>query len=233
MNRRLETFFPRMPPTLPFSFRLKRPSWKSARLWRLETLKDRHCVSSLAGVVEEYAKIRNRIAENGWFFEDSFIELKRRPKSLRKTLFFRSPCVLPLEGKPPNRFEGILARWTQYTVILGELDALTDQILRSFWQSALSEAEAGRYDLCFRLLISVLIARSALRMDGPGRLFAYRDDTCGKAGPAQKNRGARLRRKRDARARNTQLLSGDLNRWFRRGFAVRHDGVSRGRKNIS
>lgn len=138
--------------------------------------------SSLAGVVEEYAKIRNRIAENGWFFEDSFIELQKTAEVVTENSFLPFALRFTLGRKTSNRFEGILgAMDSQYTVILGELDALTDQVLRSFWQSALSEAEAGRYDAMLQALdTSALIARSALRMDGPGRLFAYRDDTWGR-----------------------------------------------------
>jgi hypothetical protein len=138
--------------------------------------------SVLDSELTRFANVRNRIAANGWFFEDTFADYQKKFNIDTETSFLPFAYRFTLGRKASTRYEGILgAMDAQWNKSIDGIDSSGDATLRFLWTDAIAGLDAGEYERA-RANLSASRQIAAVRRTLASSLsrFTVRESTWGK-----------------------------------------------------
>lgn len=138
--------------------------------------------ATLDAELTRFANVRNRIAANGWFFEDTFAEYQKKTGIDTETSFLPFAYRFTLGRKASARFEGILgAMDAQWNRAIDGIDTSGDDALRFLWTDAIARIDSGNYEMARTdLSSSRQIAATRQTLASSLSRFTVRDGTWGK-----------------------------------------------------
>lgn len=133
--------------------------------------------------LERLARLRNTIAEAGWFFSDSFTELQSGSELLTENSFLPFAYRFTLGRKTSTRFEGVLgAIDAQWNKALDTLQTASDSTIRGQWtagNASLSTSSGAAEGIAY-LDSAKRFASLGGKIASSASLFTTREDTFGK-----------------------------------------------------
>jgi tetratricopeptide (TPR) repeat protein len=91
-----------------------------------------------------FSRLRNLVAESGWFLEDTFANIQKTNELVTENSFLPFAYRFSLGRKTAKRYEGVLGAFdAQWNAALSLINGDTDNIIRSQWLSAYSALEKG------------------------------------------------------------------------------------------
>lgn len=99
---------------------------------------------TLDAELSKFSTLRNRIAENGWFFEDTFALIQKEDDLVTENSFLPFAYRFTLGRKTSNRFEGILGACdAQWNKAMDGIETTGDTALRKLWTDAIGSFDSG------------------------------------------------------------------------------------------
>ena len=137
---------------------------------------------ALDAELTRFAQVRNQIAANGWFFEDTFADIQKKNNLLTENSFLPFAYRFALGRKTSNRFEGVLGACdAQWNTAIDTLEKSGNGAVLSLWSSSLSSFDLGNSALALGDLASARrIAQLAQNLETSLSRFTVRDETWGK-----------------------------------------------------
>jgi tetratricopeptide (TPR) repeat protein len=100
--------------------------------------------STLDAELSRLARIRNQIAENGWYLEDSFNALQKGNDTVTESSFLPFAWRFTLGRKTAGRFEGVLGSIdAQYNSVIDRIERATDATILNRWTDGYASISAG------------------------------------------------------------------------------------------
>jgi hypothetical protein len=137
---------------------------------------------SLDAELTRFAQVRNQIAADGWFFEDTFADIQKKNNLLTENSFLPFAYRFTLGRKTANRFEGVLGACdAHWNAAMDSLEKSANGTIQSLWTSAISSFDSGDATAALDGLSSARrIAQLARNLDNSLSRFTVRDETWGK-----------------------------------------------------
>lgn len=148
-----------------------------------DIVKAEEAYSVLQAELERLARLRNTIADSGWFFSDSFDELQSGSEVLTENSFLPFAYRFTLGRKASTRFEGVLgAIDVQWNKALDTLQTASDSTIRGRWtagNASLSTSSGAAEGIAY-LDTAKRFAVLGGKIASSASLFTTREDTFGK-----------------------------------------------------
>ncbi len=146
-------------------------------------------LASFRSELERLSSRRNAIAENGWFFADTFRETQEQTGTVTDTSFLPFAWRFTLGRESSERFEGVLgafdAHWNS------QLDSLEEAVsasVRESWNGAQQAFSANDQEsVRLRLADANRILAAGRSFTNASSVFTMRDNTFGKRDPSVAN----------------------------------------------
>lgn len=135
----------------------------------------------LSGEIGRLLKLRNQIAANGWFLQDSFSATTAAGASVTENSFLPFAYRFTLGRKTSARFEGVLgAMDAQFAAAMQRLEAATDGVVRNAWRAGFASLDAGSIDEGLAALtVCGRFARLGNSLSSLGTAITSRSETFG------------------------------------------------------
>lgn len=100
--------------------------------------------TALDAQMAQLSRFRNQVADNGWFFEDSFAVIKKTNPLVAENSFLPFAQRFTLGRKAANRYEGVLgAIDAEWNTAMNRMETATNTTIRSEWQEAYTALNSG------------------------------------------------------------------------------------------
>lgn len=103
--------------------------------------------ATLDAELARLARVRNQIADSGWYFADSFTAAQGGAGTVTENSFLPFAWRFTLGRKTAGRFEGVLGSFdAQYNSVIDRIERATDGTVRKNWTGGFASIESGGVD---------------------------------------------------------------------------------------
>lgn len=139
--------------------------------------------------LERLSARRNAIAENGWFFADTFRDTQERTGTVTDTSFLPFAWRFTLGRETSERFEGVLGAFdAHWNTRMDSLENAVSDSVRESWDAAqIAFAANARETLRTQLSAAERILSAGRGFTDASSVFTMRENTFGQRDPAEAN----------------------------------------------